>query len=474
MNTTKSSNDFTSLMYAFALGSLDKEEYEKMLGYIEGGGDFMWQELGEYQNLSSLLVSFLDIENPDIRVKDQIARKLYRLKEQKRPTKSVEPVKTEIPKEPVIEEPVASVEEEPVLITEENIQPEEVAETLKEEQKASEETPQPPEEEFSLVSASLSRSLGARKQDTQINMRKDLEKEQKEVEEKPAAFKNTLPEGFEAVESVSIEELDKAEAEKVIEEEKQPEAEIIESVPEEPENIDLATLEPVEEPKEDIEAKSLEDYLKKYEVQPEPEIIPEPEKKPEPIPVPVQTPVQPVVVKGGVSFVTILVLFLLLGAGIIAVYYMLSKQIKETTEQSASLLKQDISTIKESIADDKTISSILNSNSLLLVNLTGTEKNAGATGKIFIDQASGTGIIQLSNLPKLQANKVYKLWFKYGEIFTMVDMPADVVAGKYYNLSGLPKPEDSSVLSVYITEEPLEGAGRISNRIYFTGTVNLK
>ena len=134
----------------------------------------------------------------------------------------------------------------------------------------------------------------------------------------------------------------------------------------------------------------------------------------------------------------------------------------------------NISTIKESIADDKTISSILNSNSLLLVNLTGTEKNAGATGKIFIDQASGTGIIQLSNLPKLQANKVYKLWFKYGEIFTMVDMPADVVAGKYYNLSGLPKPEDSSVLSVYITEEPLEGAGRISNRIYFTGTVNLK
>lgn len=460
--TTQSSNDFTSLMYAFALGTLDKEEYQKMRNYIESGGDFMWQELGEYQNLASLLVSFLDIENPDSGVKDQIARKLYRLKEQKRPTKSIEPQKPLTPEKQ--EEPIP---DEPELTKEDGIvSEEEIAENLL--TPPEEETPTKPEEEFSLVSASLTRSLGARKQDTQINLRKDFEREHREVEEKPIPYQTSLPDGFKAVDPVSLEDIIQ---ETPTVEEKEPEATpVMEELP----SIDFSKFETPKEAEPKPEDKTLDDYMKKYELPSEPVSLPEPEKEPEPAPPPVQAPVQPVVVKGGVSFITIFFLFLLLGGGIVAVYFMLSKQIKETTEQSANLLKQDISNIKESIADDKTIAQILNSNSLLFINLSGTERNPGATGKFFIDNDTKTGIFQLTNLPPLPENRIYKLWLNYGETFLPVDMPASIIPGKFFTLSAMPQWGEAVSLSVYITEEPATGSGRISNRIYFTGSVNLK
>ena len=72
--------DFQSFIYPFALGCLDKDEFVSMVDYIEAGGDFPWQELGELQNLTALLPSFLNIETPDPAVKDQVARTLYKLK----------------------------------------------------------------------------------------------------------------------------------------------------------------------------------------------------------------------------------------------------------------------------------------------------------------------------------------------------------------------------------------------------------
>lgn len=465
--TTKSSNDFTSLMYAFALGTLDKEEYQKMLNYIEAGGDFMWQELGEYQNLASLLVSFLDIENPDSKVKDQIARKLYRLKEQKRPTKATESQKPLIPENVIPGKQEETIPDGPEVLKEEGVVPsEEIADNFV--QSPEEETTTKPEEEFSLVSASLTRSLGARKQDTQINLRKDFEREHREVEEKPIPYQTSLPDGFEAVDSISLDDTVK---EAPAAEEVEPEATpVMEELP----SIDFSKFETPKEAEPEPEGTILDDYLKKYEAPSEPEPVPEQVEKPESIPVPVQVPAQPVVVKGGVSFLTILFFFLLLGGGIVTVYFMLSKQIKETTEQSANLLKQDISTIKESIADDKTIAQILNSNSLLFVNLSGTERNPGATGKFFIDNDTKTGIFQLTNLPPQPENRIYKLWLNFGETFLPIDIPASILPGKFYTLSAMPQWGEAVALSVYITEEPATGSGRISNRIYFTGSVNLK
>ncbi|KAB2907158.1 MAG: collagen-like protein [Ignavibacteriales bacterium] len=51
---------YENLIQAFALGALDKDEFIETVHAIESSDDFAWQELGEYQNLTALLVSFID------------------------------------------------------------------------------------------------------------------------------------------------------------------------------------------------------------------------------------------------------------------------------------------------------------------------------------------------------------------------------------------------------------------------------
>ncbi len=75
--------DYSSLLYAYALGCLDKDDYIKLIEYLSHSKDFPWQELGEYQNLAALLPSFLNIEEPPNGLKDRVARKLYRLRDTK-------------------------------------------------------------------------------------------------------------------------------------------------------------------------------------------------------------------------------------------------------------------------------------------------------------------------------------------------------------------------------------------------------
>ena len=55
--------------------------------YFQTGNDFPWQELGEYQNLAALLPAILNIETPGPELKDKVARKLYRIKNEKRSKK---------------------------------------------------------------------------------------------------------------------------------------------------------------------------------------------------------------------------------------------------------------------------------------------------------------------------------------------------------------------------------------------------
>jgi hypothetical protein len=74
--------NFNDYLFPFSLGCLDKEEKKKLKEFIEGNGDFNFQELGEYQNLVSLLPCILNIETPEALLKDDVARKLYRLKDE--------------------------------------------------------------------------------------------------------------------------------------------------------------------------------------------------------------------------------------------------------------------------------------------------------------------------------------------------------------------------------------------------------
>ena len=74
--------NFNDYLFPFSLGCLDKEDKKSLKEFIEGGGDFSFQDLGEFQNLVSLLPSILSIETPDPKLKDDVARKLYSLKDE--------------------------------------------------------------------------------------------------------------------------------------------------------------------------------------------------------------------------------------------------------------------------------------------------------------------------------------------------------------------------------------------------------
>jgi Anti-sigma-K factor rskA, C-terminal len=76
--------EFNELIYAYTLGCLDDDDKQKLKSYFESGGNYPWLELGEYQNLVALLPSILNIETPGSQLKDKVARKLYRIRDEKR------------------------------------------------------------------------------------------------------------------------------------------------------------------------------------------------------------------------------------------------------------------------------------------------------------------------------------------------------------------------------------------------------
>jgi Anti-sigma-K factor rskA, C-terminal len=73
-------NDYYEFLYAYSLGCLDKDDLINLKNFLDTNEDYYWQELGEFQNLSSLLPSILPVEKPSPEVKDKVARKLYRIR----------------------------------------------------------------------------------------------------------------------------------------------------------------------------------------------------------------------------------------------------------------------------------------------------------------------------------------------------------------------------------------------------------
>jgi hypothetical protein len=65
------------MIQAKALGCLDIHEKKELNEYLNKGGDFPWKEYGEFQSLTSLLPAILEIDIPDQKVKDKVAKRIY-------------------------------------------------------------------------------------------------------------------------------------------------------------------------------------------------------------------------------------------------------------------------------------------------------------------------------------------------------------------------------------------------------------
>jgi anti-sigma-K factor RskA len=83
LNNIPGQNEYSDLLFAYAVGCLDKQDLLELNEFFQTGNEFPWQELGEYQNLTALLPAILNMETPGPEIKDKVARKLYRIKNEK-------------------------------------------------------------------------------------------------------------------------------------------------------------------------------------------------------------------------------------------------------------------------------------------------------------------------------------------------------------------------------------------------------
>jgi hypothetical protein len=84
------------ILQAKALGCLDPIEEQDLQTYIDEGHIFPWEELGQFQNVASLLPMALELEIPDTELKDRVALRLIKLSEELRAKKMSEEEKVEV------------------------------------------------------------------------------------------------------------------------------------------------------------------------------------------------------------------------------------------------------------------------------------------------------------------------------------------------------------------------------------------
>ena len=87
------------MLQAKALGCLDADDNKEFQKFIDAGHVFPWDELGNYQNIASLLPLALVLELPDAGLKDRVALKLIKLSEQLKNNKILEEDKFEVEEE---------------------------------------------------------------------------------------------------------------------------------------------------------------------------------------------------------------------------------------------------------------------------------------------------------------------------------------------------------------------------------------
>jgi hypothetical protein len=70
------------MVAAFAAGCMDKDNYAQFKEYLNAGGELPKGELGELQNIISMIPVILDLESTDPAIKEMVAKKLIGMKEE--------------------------------------------------------------------------------------------------------------------------------------------------------------------------------------------------------------------------------------------------------------------------------------------------------------------------------------------------------------------------------------------------------
>lgn len=449
---TGSGQDFATLLHAFALGCLEREEYDLMMEYFKSNQDYPWQELGEYQNLVALLPSFLNIESPEPRVKDMVARKLYRLRDQQRPQRTTQIISQTSPlQHKNLFQRIETDEQKMFSQISSPLSPEEIAEP----------EPTSAPESFEPATANVSRTMDFEPVSSEKeNAIYEPEKNVPDTEDYSSPFKSdeTSKEAdpYSSYSSFSAETTDSSFSSNF-------------------DNIESGSKE-TSESKDDFSFESsLSDYSLSKESSSKTDedyssftsetLIDEPSAE--------EAKETPEVkqVKSGVGGVLFSITFLVLAGTIGAVYYFLSKDFKVATEKQTAKYESIVQSLKTEVSRTKEVDELLASINLQMVTLKSTPKAAGAYGKVLFDSVTRKAMLQVVNLPVLSSDKAYELWIiSNGQKYSAGLY--EVTSSRQYfpvaNFGGLSLTGQTSFL---ITEEILAGGEKPSKDVYLAGQI---
>jgi len=445
---TENEKDFSSLLYPFALGCLEREDYELMMEYFKSNQDYPWQEFGEYQNLVALLPSFLNIEIPDVLVKDRVARKLYRLRDQQRPQRGTQIITPPSPAEHKnffqrIETP------EQKLFSQ-----------ISEYEKSDAE----PEEDISeSPDAKLNRTETFEPVSTeQNNYSTKHDEETSPPVEYDSPFKAignpNLKDSSPDLSAYSTEKDDERFSSNF-------------------NQIESGRKEPFEDNEDLMFESSLSNYSPGNESLPkafeaDSSLLPEAVMG-----VPVIDKQKKSAggekIKHGISPVVFVITFFVLAGTIGAVYYFLSKDFKKATENQAAKYEAIVQSLQSNLSSTKEVDALLASINLQMVTLKSTPKAEGAYGKLLFDAVTRKAMIQVVNLPVLSSGKVYQLWIISNNQKYSAGIYTPTSSQQYFSVPDFSSLNLAGSTTILVTEEVSGGGEKPSKDVYLAGQVVL-
>jgi len=438
------STNYNDFIYAYCLGCLDREDLYSFIDQLNSAGDINMQELGEFQNLVALLPGILKMELPDLQVKDKVARKLYRIKNEVKQVRRQNRLKTveiisiadEVPKV----EPVNTFDQiRPDPIEESPIQVEEIPEPVKDKTEPIEDIPAPVDDPDNVIDEAKIVTLKPRRT---TEYQRPSHVTQIKGRESGNLFTPYIPK---KEDDLKVPDEHPEYIEDQIHEEKYPEEE---------------------------ETINYEEYQESSEPEPIVENIPPPRYNPPAVedfsykgPVPkIQEPGKKNYALMIVSFLTFFVIVILL----LVLYMKLTSDVSVLKKDIENQSKK-ITSLSMQLSSNKEIQDMLNSPNIKIVNLTGTNLNKSGYGKLIIRTERGTGFIQLAQMPALAQDKVYQLWLTISGATVPLGTFKPTESLGYYSFRI--RLTESNEAAFKVTEEPLEGSKYPSNRIYLVGNL---
>ncbi|MHB8578646.1 MAG: anti-sigma factor [Ignavibacteriaceae bacterium] len=413
-------------LFAYSLGCLDEEDLNIFEKYLRSGGDFAWQELGEYQNLASLLPSILNIETPPPQLKDNVARNLYRIRNEKRLRRSDENRNVE-KSQGNIQPGLQHSNDEP-----------NASKLFKSHDDA--EIHKSETEEGNLFQNTSDRS---------------------EIEEYPYKL-NTITDGFEVVSTqkpnseffrpIQETQIQGRDTNRIIHNNISAQKKI-----EDEENQQAGDT--FQDSKEEHKVESTSDKAaaqekkKTYTLHGDFGNINKNEKEK----------------KKSSGVIVAILLLIIVAAGIAYVYYKISSDVKYY-KANVAMLNNKIQNLSSNISANRELEVLLQSKNVRVINLLGTQVNSNAYGKLIISFDNSKGFLQFSNMPMLPNDKAYQLWIVMKDKFSSLGVFNNVRGSDYFSFT-LPEITSQDGAKFIVSQEPADGSIKPGKIILLTGSL---